>query len=929
MTALLLVLALFAGCCLVGLALLSAVGADTCELRVSLTAPAVGTCVVVLLTFVFSDAGVGVQRSAPAIGIALAVASVAIIAWRRPPVHVGVIPVAIVCLVGLLLMAWPVFSLGFHWFGNGNDDGANYVLSAQDLLQRGLKAIDLRGLRQGRDYATVLANLHVEGGRPGSDMLLAFASAIAGRPPYQVFMPVILTFSLCSACAVGALVMQFARRWWAAVLAVALVLVSPLATYSVLQQLLAQVWGLGVVTALFALLMRPELHRGNGPRLREVIPIGILAAGLVLGYVELLPTMGLAYVLYVAILGAKKQLGVRAVARLWLGSLIIVLIVLNSYFFTEISFLHTQSAHGLASASYPPLFGYMLVPSALPGVVGLQTLPPGGQAPHLDLTIILALLILVGVIVGCVVSASRGVAAAVVLIAEVIVGILLALKHSDFGLFKLAMYVQPFLAAVVAIWLSGRIRHVARAGAAVLLVALIVAELSGQRAYVKASRNSGNAPNISASDVIPAFHTLATRSSEPVVSVTENPVLIKLEAASAIGHPVYFQSRNVFSIFLAEYAAAVSGTDRARAEHVLQSGQWESRSFKLLSPTGGEDSFEEDTSAERSLASGRCKLVVPSDNELPFNSYTLPSSPDLAAVPCDAPHDLLAFTSSSLGQSFYLPSADKDVSFFQLQADPFFVGRMMAGFGRYALFQVLGPSTGERLVIELTDTLNHDGSNLLPPAAVVGSTRLTLPLRGRGSARVFSPPLKPQMIAGEPFILLDMNVNGRLPRVERPGVQHLYGQSVPIDPRYLTAYVRDISLVSAAQYASLRPPLALRSFPTDLANPNLEYSGIYEDGWMGADGDVRLAGGAPADLVVQGQIPAGAGKHLELFVNGRRVDSLDIAPGRLDVRTAVPASETSRLVELRFARTIRLKAPDLRPAAAHLTFLGLVAGTSR
>ncbi len=293
-------------------------------------------------------------------------------------------------------------------------------------------------------------------------------------------------------------------------------------------------------------------------------------------------------------------------------------------------------------------------------------------------------------------------------------------------------------------------------------------------------------------------------------------------------------------------------------------------------------------------------------------------------MPCDAPQHLLAFTSSNLGQSFYLPLATKNVSFFQQQSDPFFSGRTMAGFGRYALFQALGSSTGERLVIELTATLNHDGSNLLPPAAVVGSTRQALPLLGHGSARVFSPPLTPQVIGGTPYLLLDMGVNGRLPAVERPGLQDLYGRSVPTDPRYLTAYVRDISLVSAAQYKNLRPPTVVNSFPTDLANPDLEYSGLYEDGWMGADGYVRLAGGAAADIVVQGQVPAGAGKHLELLVNGRQVASVAIVPGPLDVRVGVPASVASRRVELRFAATIKLKAPDLRPAAAHLTFLGLV-----
>jgi hypothetical protein len=932
MTSLLLVLALFAVWALVGLALLSLVQADTYELRVALTAPAIGTCVTAIVAFLFSEAGVALDECAVPITIVLALGSILIVSLRRPALHPGVVAVAIVCVGGLLLAAWPMFSLGFGWLGNGNDDMTNYVLSAQDLLQHGLLSpVDLKGLAQGRDYATVLSGLHLAGTRPGSDIVLAFVSRIAGRPPYQTFMVLILAFNLCTASAVGALAMQVVGRWWTAVVAAGLLLVSPLATFGALQQLLAQVWGLGLVAALFALLMRPELHGGQGPRVRDVVPIGVLTAGLVLGYFELIPTMGLAYAAYVGLLAARRQLSVAALARLWLPGLAIAVVLLNGYFFTELGFLRGQVTHGLGAASYPPLFGYILVPSALPGVVGLQTLPPVDGAPYLNLTIVLAALALLAVLVASVASARRGVAAAIVLVVEAALAILLVRKNSDFGLFKLSMYAQPFLAATVAIWLStaARRRWLALIFAA-LMVGLVVAALSSQRAYVKESQDPVDVPHLSEAGVIPAFHAVATRQAGPLVSVTENPVLIKLEAASAAGHTVYFQSRDVFSPFLKQYAGEVSGERRMQAVHLLRSGTWTPRSFQLLTFGGAHDYFEEDTRAEQSLRAAPCELVIPGGSELPLNRYSLPaSSAPLVSMPCGAAHNLLAFTSSRLGESFYLPFARKNISFFQLQQDPFFPDRTMVGFGRYALFRVLGPSRGMHLVIDLTATLTHDAANVLPPAAVVGSTRLALPLQGRGSARVFSPPLEPQVIAGAPYVLLDMGVNGRLPASSRSGVQALYGRSVPTDPRYLTVYVRNISLVSAAQYNGLHPPISVSRFPADLNNPDLEYSGLYEDGWMGADGYVRLAGGPAADLLLMGQVPTGAGKHLEVLVNGRRLSSVAVAPGPLAVRMGVPASAGSRRVEVRFATTIRLKAPDLRPAAVHLSFLGIVPRSRR
>jgi hypothetical protein len=926
MSTFLLVLALFLGWSLIGLALLALVRADASQLRITLTAPVLGTCVTALVVFPFSEAGLAIEHCAVPIAIGLLAASVLILALRRPHVHPGALAVALVCVGGLLLVSPPMFTFGFDWLANGNDDMANYVLSAQDLLRHGLLApVDVRGLLAGRDYATVLTELHIAGARPGSDLLLAFVSRVAGLAPSEAFMPVIVAFSLCGASAVGALALQFARRWWAAVVAAGLLLVSPMATYGVLQQLFAQVWGLGIVAALFALLMRPELHEGDGPRAPDVVAIAVLAGGLFLGYVELVPEMGLAYLIYLGVLGACGRLSRRAVTRLWLPSIAIVVVVLNAYFFTELSFLKTQATHGLSTSGYPPLFGYVMVPSALPGVFGLQTLPPGVDAPHLNLTIALAMVVIGATIIASVLGTIRGSAAAVVLLVEGALGVVLIVDNSDFGIFKLTMYVQPCLIALVAAALTMITRRVVAAVCAVGAGLIFVAQLSTQRAYVNASRNPGDVRNLSAGGLIPKFRTVAAHASS-VVSVTTNPVLLKLEAASAEGTPLYFQSRDAFSNLLKGYNKEARGTSHGRAERALVSGPWISRSFNLLNPGGTQDRFEEDRPANASLGSGTCTLVVPGPEEEPLNRYSLPgSSPYLAAMPCGAAHDLLAFISSNLGESFYLPFTRRNVSYYQLQQDPLYPSQTLVGFGRYALFQVLGWTPGARLALSLTTTLTHDGINQLPPASVVGATRYPFALVGRGSARVISPPLIPQMIAGVPYLLLDMGVDGRFPSVKHSGLQGLYGRSVPTDPRYLSAYVRDISLLSPEQYARLDPPAALSSFPASLNDGNLEYSGIYEDGWLDGDSYVRLAGGPTENLIVQGQVPVGAAKHLEALVNGHMVASIAVGPGPLNLRVPVPASAKDRRVELHFAATIQLAAPDLRPAAIHLGFLGFAA----
>jgi hypothetical protein len=487
------------------------------------------------------------------------------------------------------------------------------------------------------------------------------------------------------------------------------------------------------------------------------------------------------------------------------------------------------------------------------------------------------------------------------------------------------MYIQPFLAAMIAVWVSSARRRPAQVVVGGALALLIVFQLSTQLAYVRASRNPGEAPDASSTQLIPAFSKMISSHSGPVVSITENPFLILLEGAAAYGRQVSFLDRDIFAGFLKIYAEHTSGSRHHQVEGETRLYPWTQRLFNLHSGAVS-DAFEEDRLASQSLANGSCNLVIPSGRTLVLNRLTLPASmPALVDMPCSAAHDLLAFTQSSLGESFYLPASQQKISFAQLQPDPYVPGQTMAGFGRYALFRVLGPTPGMRLEFNFTTTLNHDGSNEIPPVAVVGDSRVTLPLEGNGSARDFSAPLQPQMIGGQPYVLLDMEATPQEPPTPRTGVQALYGRSVPLDIRFLTSYVRDVSMVSAQQYHQLHPPAALSQFPADLANPNLQYSGLYEDGWMGADAYAVLAGGGPAELVIRGEVPAGAGKHLTALVNGRSVFARAIIPGALNVRIHVPASAASRRVELRFAATIHLAAPDLRPAAAHLSYLGFTA----
>jgi hypothetical protein len=906
-TAVLLTLALFGAWWVIGLAVLAAVRADTQELRVVLVAPALGTAATVIPLFVLSNLGVPMETGARPVCFALALAATVVLAIRRPHLPFVVVPVLGVCVVNLVLVGRPMFRFGLNWIANANGDMAYYVLSATSLLHRGLLSpVDAAGLASHRDFSSVAQALHQVGVRAGGDITLSALSATTGLSPTALYMPMTLSLSLCAICAVGALAMQSTRRWWGATVAAVLLAASPLMTYGVLQQLLPQVWGLALATALAALLLRPEIHRGplraNVP---QYVAIWLLAVALALVYIELASILLVAYGLYVLLLVARRNVSLRAVALLWTVTIALTALVLNTFLSRELNYVTLGARFGINSSVGVQIFGYSRVPSALPGITGLQLFSAAPSVHYMSLSIVITILCLAVLLVASVVAAFKGMAAPLVVVCSFGLGLVLAYHANDFGLFKLYMYAQPFLAGAVAALLTNLERRTVLALVSVFLTALVLVQIHTQSQYVDRSFSPIDLHHASESDLLPAFRSIVKSRHEPIFSGADNYALEFLEGASDArsSSPLYFLSRDVFGgLALKNYR------------------------FRTI---GGKDangiSFSRDPATRRVLSGGHCTVVMSTGSQLAVNRRALPEgSPDLVPVDCAKTRNLLVFTASKQGQPFSLPDNVRAVSFWQLEPDSSFPGHTLSGFGRYALFTVLGPTPTVRLALDFTtsNTGAPDGSYRLPPAAVVGATREPLPVLGTGSARVISPPLRPQMIGGLPYILLDMGEQGAFPPVPRPGITGLWGKSVLLDPRTLTSSVRDVSLISAAQYRQLRAPAALRSFPAALGNPGLEYSGIFEDGWVGARSYALLSSEHSTVLVVRFQALPRPGQHLDVLLDGEKVASRDITGGEATIRVHVASSNVARRVELRFAGVAPLRAPDRRLASAHLEFLG-------
>ena len=151
----------------------------------------------------------------------------------------------------------------------------------------------------------------------------------------------------------------------------------------------------------------------------------------------------------------------------------------------------------------------------------------------------------------------------------------------------------------------------------------------------------------------------------------------------------------------------------------------------------------------------------------------------------------------------------------------------------------------------------------------------------------------------------------------------LFGRNITLDPRRLNGFVRDISVLSEDEYAQLAKPSKLKKFPDDLFNsPGLQYSGIYEDGWVSSRSIFSLAAANPGDvLVVKGMFPALPGcdsNDLLAWVNDQPPQRMHLLPGEFTVTLPVQTAGTETKLHLEFQRSVALPSPDDRPVAALL-----------
>src|SRR6266850_3817271 len=934
------VIAVFSFWSIVGLALVSRLYSRRNLLQNVLLAPITGLVATALLVTWINCAGVPVRYGGPAATLFLVILAAWLLRRYRPVIPVRrLLPFAGVLLLAAVAIGHPMFRYGFNWISYANNDMASYCLGAKLFLNNGhFDVPDANAVIEDRDVSLLeWFGYVVVSGRHGVQEVLAWLSSMTGLAPLPAFMPLIVAFHLVLITAVGALVLQSRKHRYAALLTCFTVSVSALTALGTMYQLLGQVGGLATLAGAGTVLLRRQ-----GGRKSEMVLGGLLAAGAGVLYPEILPFLGLSYILHHSVLLFRKRETLNSlVARVW-PLAIFFAIFQNAMLIVSAMTVIRSSGSGMAGGDVTEsLFPFYLTPAGFAYIWGFHTIGTREVGLVLDIGIVIGAVLFFATSVGALGHAWRGNPAAGVFLVMLVLTLQLFKAGSDFGLYKIAMFIQPFLLGTLSIIYIQLFRWFRNSflSRSVLVCLFGAVVCWGARTHFQYTRLSlGNRPGgtfveipyASAEGLVPELNKLPKETTETLVSDTPNVVLARLQ--SLYRGPTYFTAADFHRVGLTKQTIddwnPYSRIYRNIATELSsrRASQFAVERFNMHGALPSANSFR----MRLGLPKSKSRVIESGARTTVLNRRAAsPDDPLMRLVSKKDQRNRLMFVVSDFGNSYYLAgraSVEGRVSMYQLEPDYFFSGESMASLGRDSLFLISNPSSSVRMVVEYTASLNSDRANLIHGASVIGDQRYAFAAEGRGSARLFSPPLRPQQIDGGQYIALDMGTWGFFFPQTRSRIMSLWGTRVLNDRRRIVGFARDISLISNEEYEALIPPHAIQWFPGDLKNKNLEYSGIYEDGWVAESSYFVLTKPQSASsLVVSLSIPILQGLRASswatLELDGKEVGKESTASGVVSFKVPVQGSGKHR-IELRFDRADTLPAPDTRPVSAQIQYIG-------
>lgn len=932
-------LVIFLYFCILGKAMMVLVKFPGSSLRSWLISPTLGFSLQILIVSIINQAGYPVEQFGRWEAVIIALLAIGILVWKKPSFNLRLLaPFIAASLVVLAFAGWPLLKLGLGWLSYCNDDMANYCLAAKRSLYHGFFQVPTLEELTGSDYSQCYWFMYVRNfTRYGSELLLASVAAVSGSNPLFIFMPTIVALGMTIPLGVAALVRASHSKYKAMVLASWLLSLSPLFLLGIFYQLIAQVAGVALLCAVAALLMQERFPWKGKLLLQQALILGTLGGALCITYPEITPFLGLGFLLWVAIKSIQKK------GIFWKSMLLglcgggIALFWVRYNLFVYIVTLYNQIQHGTSTTlESDSLFPFFLVPSGLPALFGFFALADPFTKIEGYCYMAIATFFLLLWIVAVIDSLRKGKAAGCIATVMIGMGALLFYKQVGFGLFKLAMFMQPFIAIELALFFcSLRFLH--------FLIGLLiycglqfpVGIFYGISSLGLPNSRFVEVPGISESELL-----TKEPFSEKVLSLKSSHIVIEKFLACLVKQSnqvlnVSSPLKNIITADNLPYKYLINcfhpyAGDIPIGDHLL---------FDYYSLFNQQQIFNTKFTYLKHQNHTDAKIIRPLDNVEPFNRLLFSADrekqsdffqPELPVFN----EACLTFIQSDQGQHYYNFHNRKKISFYQKQKDPYSLNQSMAGIGRYFLFEVTSPSPELYLRLSVTKSiLGNERTKLFENALVKGKYDLPAHFKGNGAANFFIGPLNPLVINGSSYLALDFGEEGQMSEKDTRGIMGLYGKKTPVDPRCLVAYTRDISAITAEKYATMERPRSIKDFPQDLAEAKtLEFSGWYEDGWISQHSYVVLGPKKQGeDLVLKGFIPGtgkfiSEGQSITVFVNGiTACHQQKLKTGPFELTFSMPKDdkkENSTRIDIEFSGVEKLAAPDDRPISAKMSYLG-------
>lgn len=931
---------LFVFFCLIGKPVLGALVPRLGVLKSWLLAPSMGLSLLLLGLMVGNEAGLPIRSFAAIWLLTLSAAAGWLYyrqgrqAWLGLP---KLTPYFGLFAAFLLLAGWPAFEFGFKWVSYVNDDMANYCLAAERFMDRPFFQVPTNEELNLTDYTQNYWYMHgTDLMRFGSEHLLAWLGVVTGSKALSIFMPTILTLGGVQLFAAGGLILFKGRfRLWA-LLGTAILAISPLFALSTLYQLIAQVGGLGIMMSVLALTLtrEPSAPRRFGGTFREALAIALPSSALCIYYPEVTPFAVLTAGGYVFVHAARSRQIPWTLIRRGIYALAATFVILN---YNLISYVYTLTNQTGVIANKVDLslslFPFFLLPTGTANLFGLLPISVAYPEPLLSLMIAVGLIGVVTALAIFVWGSLKTYPIAILGLVQAFLAYRLFVSGNDFGLFKIALFLQPALAAAGAWFLLKLTSRKWLLG--ILLVLYGAAVFPTTLFYSKSScgNRGGNITELRLASKLGVKIEEEIPKSAKIVSTIDNVVAGKLAAGELRGHELSFASRDFFSpavrinwrvpdyiLLRHPFAHCMLQTPK-----LLDARKTEFNRTALIWNTTFTYPVGSDQADYYLTMSPKFSL---------FNKYNEePNAPVdrlFRLVPANQVHNMLVFVHSIRGNHYYLGDRRR-IALFQQEQDEAQKDLEFTGIGRFLLMKVVNPSEEIYLRVAATRTYMPLRSSWQDTAVIQGAKDYPMGLFGSGAFNKIIGPLRPRYIDGSAYVAIDFHDFPQPMADYRTGLMKLYSRDVPRDFRRLAAWGRDISALSPSEYAAVERPRSVSRFPQDITlAKGLEFTGVYEDGWIGARSSWTLAKAERGEWIsIQGLIPGFddlvlKDDSISLRVNGQPISRIKAQKGYFNISAPIPYTGAPTKLELEFTKSFFLPNLDGRPVAAMLNRIDIV-----